>query len=75
MTTFTSEDRKSAENFMNAEQKYWYNKGHEDGRNLCLIKERMLTNEDIKNRYFKFCESSGTLQDFKRAILGEESDK
>ena len=58
-----------------SEAKLNYNKGHEDGRNICLIKERMLTNEDIKNRYFKFCESSGTLQDFKRAILGEESDK
>lgn len=28
-----------------------------------------LTDEEIKERFFEFCQSSGTWRDFKRAIL------
>jgi len=34
-----------------------------------------LTDEEIEKRYFEFCESSGTLRDFKRAILKKASEQ
>jgi hypothetical protein len=35
----------------------------------------LLTDEEIKERFFEFCQSSGTWRDFKRAILRKAQEK
>ncbi|MBU3551399.1 hypothetical protein [Polynucleobacter sp. MWH-Berg-3C6] len=39
----------TAENTMSAEQKYWYNRGHDDGRRLAVVKELNDGGEPVKN--------------------------
>jgi hypothetical protein len=38
-------------------------------------KTKAITDEEIKERFFEFCQSSGTWRDFKRAILRKAQEK
>jgi hypothetical protein len=52
-----------------------FNRGYKEGARDILNKLDNLTDEEIKERFFEFCQSSGTWRDFKRAILRKAQEK
>jgi phosphodiesterase/alkaline phosphatase D-like protein len=57
------------ESAMTAEQKYWYNLGHEHGRNLAIPqKTKPLSDEEINDIRYKIEVKEGWELEFARAI-------